>query len=173
MSATRLIAQTFQKEYSGKDAGMRKWYKEKLVSWRAAGAVTRLEKPSNPPRARNVGYKAKRGFTIVRVKIRRGGRRKPRPRSKRRPAAMGVLKYKPQKSLRLMAEERAARHYPNLEVLNSYWVGEDGQHKYFEIIFVDPRLPEIANDPKLNWIATQRRRAHRGLTGAGKKMRNL
>jgi large subunit ribosomal protein L15e len=74
-----------------------------------------------------------------------------------------------------MAEERVARKYPNLEVLNSYWVWEDGKAKYYEVILVDPQRPEIQHDNKINWICEKQhtRRAFRGLTSAGKKGRGL
>lgn len=132
-----------------------------------------VETPTNPPRARALGYKAKTGFVIVRARVRRGGRRKKRHVSKRMPSKQGVLKFKPHKSIQLIAEERAARKFPNLEVLNSYWVGEDGMYKYFEIIFVDPQRPEIQNDNNINWLLTHRRRVHRSLTSAGKKARGI
>jgi large subunit ribosomal protein L15e len=88
---------------------------------------------------------------------------------------MGVKKYKPAKSLKLIAEERAARKFPNLEVLNSYWVGEDGRYKWFEVILVDPHHPVIQSDPKINWICQKQHkgRVFRGLTSAGKKVRGL
>jgi large subunit ribosomal protein L15e len=87
------------------------------------------------------------------------------------PSKEGVTKFKPHKSLQLIAEERVVRSHPNLEVLNSYWVGEDGKYKYFEVIMVDPHHPVIASDSDINWILHQRGRAHRGLTSAGKKSR--
>ena len=52
-----------------------------------------------------------------------------------------------------MAEERAARKYPNLEVLNSYWVWQDGQYKWFEIVMVDPSHPAIKSDKDVGWVA--------------------
>jgi large subunit ribosomal protein L15e len=88
---------------------------------------------------------------------------------------MGVHKFKPAKSLRLIAEERAGRKFPNLEVLNSYWVGEDGRSKWFEIILVDPDHPVIKTDADVSWIAEKQhhRRAFRSLTSAGKRVRSL
>jgi large subunit ribosomal protein L15e len=88
---------------------------------------------------------------------------------------MGVKKFKPAKSIKLIAEERTARDFPNLEVLNSYWVGEDGRHKWFEVIMVDPSHPVIKSDPHINWICQPQnhRRVFRGLTSAGKKVRSL
>ena len=89
--------------------------RQRLIDWRKEHTVTRLERPTRLDRARKLGYKAKQGFVIVRVRVRRGGMRKQRPRAGRRPKRMGVNKFKPGKSLRLIAEERGARKYPNLE----------------------------------------------------------
>lgn len=138
-------------------------------------AIMRVERPSRPERARALGYRAKQGFVIARVRVRKGGRRKQRPSRGRRPKRMGVLKIVPRKSLQLMAEERAARKFPNLEVLNSYHIGSDGKREYFEVIMVDPHHPAIRSDPRINWICrrSHRGRAYRSLTRAGKKMRGL
>ncbi|MBI1973887.1 50S ribosomal protein L15e [Candidatus Micrarchaeota archaeon] len=173
MGAYKYIQETFQKQHSGEDKELFHGYKQKLVQWRKEGAATRVEHPTNPARAHNLGYKAKQGFLVVRARIRRGGRQKLRPVRGRKPSKQGVTKYKPHKSLQLIAEERVARHYPNMEVLNSYWVGEDGQHKFFEVILVDPQHPAIRSDADVSWVLGQRRRVHRGLTSAGKKHRGL
>jgi len=66
---------------------------------------------------------------------------------------MGVVKFTPAKSKQLIAEERTARKYPNLEVLNSYWVWQDGRYKWYEVILVDPNHPAIKSDKDLGWIA--------------------
>ena len=149
--------------------------KERLVKWRRERAVTRIERPTRIDRARALGYKAKQGIIIVRVRVRRGGRRKARPRAGRRPRRMAVHKITPAKSIQRIAEERAARKYPNMEVLNSYWVAEDGRWKWYEVILVDPHHPSIKADKNLNWICNtvHRGRAFRGLTSAGKKGRGL
>lgn len=149
------------------------WHR--LIEWRKQSSIVRIEKPTRLDRARKLGYKAKQGFVIARVRIRRGGLRRPRPKSGRKPKRMGSAKYKPAKSLRLIAEERAARKFPNLEVLNSYWVGEDGRYKWFEIIMVDPAHPVIKTDKNINWICEKvhKGRVFRGLTSAGKKVRGL
>jgi large subunit ribosomal protein L15e len=79
------------------------------------------------------------------------------------------------KNIQRIAEERTAKHYPNLEVLNSYCIGQDGKHKYYEVILVDPHHPVIKSDPKINWICEPQhtRRVNRGLTSAGKHGRGL
>jgi len=149
--------------------------RQRMIEWRKQETVTRVERPLRLDRARKLGYKAKQGFVIARTRVRRGGMRKVRPKSGRRPKRMGVNKFKPAKSLRLIAEERAGRKFPNLEVLNSYWVGEDGRSKWFEVILVDPNSPCIKTDKDINWITEKqhKRRVHRSLTSAGKKIRSL
>ena len=92
---------------------------------------------------------------------------------KRKPSKTGLLRYTTEQSLQSVVEKRVARKYPNLEVLNSYWVGEDGRYKWFEVIMVDTSNPEIKSDKKLNWISSPEhtRRVFRGLTPSGKKSR--
>ena len=149
--------------------------RQRLIEWRREPTVTRIDKPTRLDKARKLGYKAKQGFVMVRVHVRRGGMRKVRPKAGRRPKRMGVKKFKPAKSIRLIGEERAARKFPNLEVLNSYWVGEDGRHKWFEVVMVDPNHPVIKSDKNINWICEKQsyRRVFRSLTSAGKKVRGL
>jgi large subunit ribosomal protein L15e len=149
--------------------------RQRMIVWRRQSVVIRIDKPTRLDKARKLGYKAKQGFVLARARIRRGGLRKPRPRSGRRPKRMGVKKFKPSKSLRLIAEERVARKFPNLQVLNSYWVGEDGVSKWFEIVLVDPQHPSIKADKDINWICQKQHtgRVFRSLTSAGKKVRSL
>jgi large subunit ribosomal protein L15e len=149
--------------------------RQRLIKWRKQSTTVRVEKPTRIDRARELGYKAKQGFVMARVRVRRGGLRKKRPKAGRRQKRMGVKKYKPAKSLRFIAEERAGRKFPNLEVLNSYWVAEDGRSKWFEIILVDPHHPVVKADKEINWICQKQhhRRVFRGLTSAGKKVRGL
>ncbi len=147
----------------------------RMAEWRKAPAAQRIDGPTNLERARSLGYKAKQGVIVVRARVRKGGRRKIRPTRGRRPKRMGVLRIVPRKSIQVIAEERAARKYPNLEVLNSYQIAVDGTRKYFEVIMLDPSHPAILSDPQLSWIAnkSQRGRVHRGLTHAGKKSRGM
>jgi len=149
--------------------------RQRTIEWRQQPTIHRIERPTRLDRARKLGYKAKQGFVVARVRVRRGGLRKIRPKAGRRPKRMGVTKYKPAKSMRLIAEERAARKFPNVEVLNSYWVWEDGRFKWFEVIMVDPSHPVIKSDKDVNWICegAHHGRAFRGLTSAGKGVRGL
>ena len=45
--------------------------------YRQLPGITRLTGPSRPDKARRMGYKAKQGYVIYRVRVRRGGRKKP------------------------------------------------------------------------------------------------
>lgn len=148
---------------------------ERAPQWRRESVIQRIDRPTRLDRARSLGYKAKKGYVVVRTRVRRGGSRKTRFTAGRRPKRMGVKKITPAKSIKRIAEERVAKRYPNLEVLNSYWVWEDGKFKFFEVILVDPNSPSIKNDKSINWICEKqhRSRALRGLTSAGKKGRGL
>lgn len=158
-----------------KESYVRELLRSRMIKWRREPSVTRIERPTRLDRARNLGYQAKQGYVVVRVRVRRGGRKRPRWKGGRKPSKMGMVRYSPKKSLQWIAEERAARKFPNLEVLNSYWVGEDGMYKWFEVIMVDPHHPVIKSDPKIAWIAgkAHKGRVFRGLTSAGKKSRGL
>ena len=148
---------------------------ERLQVWRREGSIVRVRRPTRIDRARALGYKAKQGIIVVRAKVRRGGRRNQRYVRGRRTHNMGKNKITGGKSIQRIAEERASRKYPNMEVLNSYWVGEDGKVKWYEVILVDPSHPVIQSDNNLNWIcnSSQKRRVFRGKTSAGVKGRGM
>jgi large subunit ribosomal protein L15e len=150
-------------------------HKRRLMRWRRKPAVHRVEHPTRLDRARELGYKAKQGFVVVRSRIRRGGLRKSRFTAGRRPKRHGVRRITPGKNLQRIAEERAARKHPNLEVLNSYWVGQDGRHKFYEVIFLDPHHPAVQNDDDVSWVTdpSHKNRVERGKTSAGQKGRGL
>jgi len=147
----------------------------RMIEWRKQSTFIRIEHPTRLDRARSLGYKAKQGYVVVRARVRRGGLRKPAIRAGRRPKRRGISKITMSKSIQRIAEERTSKHYPNLEVLNSYWVAEDGKHKYYEVILVDPHHSVIKADPKINWICESQhtRRVERGLTSAGMRGRAM
>jgi large subunit ribosomal protein L15e len=148
---------------------------QRLVQWRQEDNFLRVDKPLRPDRARSLGYKAKQGYIVVRARVRRGGLRKPSFKGGRKPSARGIVKITAGKSIQRIAEERTAKRFPNMEVLNSYWIGKDGKHYFYEVILVDPVHPAVMNDPKINWItnATNTRRVLRGKTSAGQRGRGL
>ncbi|MGB0628405.1 MAG: 50S ribosomal protein L15e [Candidatus Thalassarchaeaceae archaeon] len=150
--------------------------RERMAGWRREGVFQRIHRPTRIDAARRVGYKAKQGIVMVRTRVRRGGLRKSKVHMKRKPSNAGIKKITMAKSIQRIAEERVSRRYPNLEVLNSYWVGEDGKNKFYEVIMVDPHHPAIKADKQLGWISSgssHSGRAFRGKTSAGKKGRGL
>ena len=148
----------------------RKW----LIQLRKEPTLIRVEHPTRLDRAHALGFRAKEGIFVVRCRVVRGGRKRPKPRHGRKPSAYGRF-VTARKSTQVMAEEYTQRRYPNCEVLNSYWVGQDGAYKWFEVIMVDKNHPAIRADRKLNWIAkpAHRGRVFRGLTAAGRESRGL
>ncbi len=156
-------------------SGVKELQWERMQVWRREGSVVKLHRPTRIDRARSLGYKAKQGVTVVRVSVRRGGRRASRYVRGRRTARMGVNTKTAGKSIQRIAEERASRKHPNMEVLNSYWVGQDGKQKWYEVILVDPNHPSVKSDSSLNWLAggSHRGRAERGKTSAGLKGRGM
>ena len=152
------LQETFQQEYKARAPE----YRKRVSAWRKAPAVERAERPTNLARARSLGYKAKQGIIIVRVRISKGQRKRRKPDLGRKPTKSGRF-FSPGKSHQSKAEQRAARKYKSLEVLNSYFVGEDGDRLYFEVILADPVRVKVFG----------RGRAFRGLTSSGKKARGL
>ncbi len=166
MGAYKYIRETLQQEYKERSPE----YRARLIKWRKEGSIVRVERPTNLARARSLGWKPKKGVFIVRVRIGKGLRKRKKPRGGRK--ARHAYLYTQQKlSLQAIAEQRAARKHRNAEVINSYWVGEDGQYKYFEVILADRKSPDLGE--YLKKIVSRVGRAFRGLTSAGRKARGL
>ncbi|KAI8464396.1 MAG: 60S ribosomal protein L15-like protein [Monoraphidium minutum] len=145
--------------------------------FRQLPGIVRLNRPSRPDKARRMGFKAKQGYAVYRVRVRRGGRKRPVSKGivYGKPVNQGITQLKARRNLRNVAEERVGRRCGGLRVLNSYWVNEDSAYKYFEVIMVDPHHNAIRNDARINWICNpvHKHRELRGLTSAGKKYRGL
>ncbi|OLY79471.1 60S ribosomal protein L15 [Smittium mucronatum] len=148
-----------------------------LLNFRQMKVVHRAPRPSRPDKARRLGYKAKQGYVIYRIRVRRGGRKRPAKKGAvfGKPVNQGINEIKYQRSLRATAEERVGRRCKNLRVLNSYWINEDSTYKYYEVILVDPNHKAIRRDPRINWIcnAVHKRREARALTSTGRKSRGI
>ena len=148
--------------------------RERMIEWRKCGAITKVEKPLRIDRARSLGYKAKKGVTVVRIKIKRGGHKKSRPNKARRTKRLHI-----RKNLRMnyqeIAETRVARKYVNMEILGSYWIGKDGMNYFYEVICIDPSKAEIKSDKEMKFMTKpgHKNRPLRGLTSAAKKSRGL
>lgn len=147
-----IIQENFQESYKERSEE----YRKRLAEWRDLPAIVRLEKPSNPARARSLGYRAKQGVFVVRVRIAKGNRVRRNPKAGRKPG--NYFRYiSPGLSLKKIAEQRANRKHRNAEVIGSYWVGEDGEYKYFEVILADRAI----RDPYLSKIVKRRGRVYR------------
>jgi len=123
--------------------------RDRVVQWRKQNAVTRIDKPSRIQRARRLGYKAKQGIIVIRMRVGTGGMRRKRPRSGRRPKHLGVTRIKADVSMKQVAENRVLERHPNMKLLGSYFVYKDGMHYWFEVILADPSHPSIAKDKEL------------------------
>ena len=123
--------------------------RQRAVIWRNENAITRVEKPSRIARARRLGYKAKQGIIVIRMRVGTGGMRKQRPRGGRRPKHLGVTKIKADVSMKQVAERRVLERYPNMKLLGSYFLYKDGMHYWFEVVLADPSHPRIAKDKEI------------------------
>ena len=159
-----------QKLWKNHDGELINLNRERLIEWRQGNSVVRVEHPTRIDKARRLGYKAKQGYLVVRVKLLRGGHMRPRissgrkSKNTRRKLVLG-------RNYQWIAEQRVNKKYPNCEVVNSYFLAKDGKHYFFEVILIDRELgkkyPEIAG------LAEQRGRVYRGLTSAARKSRGL
>ncbi|KAG1757545.1 ribosomal protein L15e [Suillus lakei] len=168
MGAYKYISELYRKKQSDV---LRFLLRVRCWEYRQLKVIHRASRPSRPDKARRLGYKAKQGYVIYRIRVRRGNRKKPVPKgaTNGKPVRQGVNHLKPQRGLRSTAEERVGRRCGNLRVLNSYWVNQDGVYKYFEVILVDPNHKAIRRDPRINWIT----KPPAGLTSVGKQNRGL
>lgn len=147
--------------------------RERMIEWRKGPTIVKVEKPLRLDRARALGYKAKKGVSLVRVRIGRGGRRKPRPRKGRRSKRMTVRKVL-KMNYKEVAEQRVARKHRNMEIVGSYVIGRDGVNYFYEVILADRARKEIQKDKQLGpLVRSARGKAFRGLTSSGKKARGL
>ncbi|MBS1266627.1 MAG: 50S ribosomal protein L15e [Candidatus Woesearchaeota archaeon] len=150
------------------------FWKKRLIKWRKEPVTVRIKRPTRLDKARSLGYRAKQGFVVVRQRINRGGKMRPQIRAGRR-SKTSRRRFVLGKNYQQIAEERANKKFKNCEVLNSYEVGKDGRHYWFEIILVDRSHARIRSDKTIQWITSRKhkRRAYRGLTSAARKSRGL
>ncbi|ESR44737.1 hypothetical protein CICLE_v10002413mg [Citrus x clementina] len=146
MGAYKYVSELWRKKQSDV---MRFLQRVRCWEYRQHPSIVRVTRPTRPDKARRLGYKAKQGYVVYRVRVRRGGRKRPVPKGivYGKPTNQGVTQLKFQRSKRSVAEERAGRKLGGLKVLNSYWINEDSTYKYFEVILVDAAHNAIRNDP--------------------------
>uniref|UniRef100_A0A8C2M1D9 Ribosomal protein L15 n=1 Tax=Cricetulus griseus TaxID=10029 RepID=A0A8C2M1D9_CRIGR len=108
--------------------------------YRRLSVLHRALSHTGPDKVQRLGYKAKQGYVIYRIRVCRGGRKCPVPKGAThgKPVHHGVNQLKFARSLQSVAEERVGCHCGALRVLNSYWNGEDSTYKCFEVILIDP-----------------------------------
>jgi len=146
--------------------------KARLLKWRREPVTVRIKRATRIDRARSLGYKAKQGYIIIRQRVKKGNNKGPKKVKGRRPRNQSNRKVLDM-NFRLIAEQKAERAYVNCSALNSYFVGEDGDSIWHEVILIDRTHPQILADPNINWIADKKNRAARGLTSAARKSRGL
>ena len=74
--------------------------------YRQLNAVHRATRPTRPDKARRLGYKAKQGYVVYRVRVRRGGRKRKVHKGHQlgKPTNIGINQLKFQRSLQSVAE---------------------------------------------------------------------
>ncbi|XP_068944585.1 large ribosomal subunit protein eL15 isoform X1 [Petaurus breviceps papuanus] len=124
MGAYKYIQELWRKKQSDV---MRFLLRVRCWQYRQLSALHRAPRPTRPDKARRLGYKAKQGYVIYRIRVRRGGRKRPVPKGATygKPVHHGVNQLKFARSLQSVAEERAGRHCGALRVLNSYWLSDE------------------------------------------------
>jgi len=174
MGAYKYLAEMWRKKQS--DA-MRFLLRVRCWEYRQMPAIVRVQHASRPDKARRLGFKQKPGYTVFRVRVRRGSRKAMRPKGQvyGKPKNQGINKRKAVRNHQSFAEERLGRRFGNLRVLNSFWAAQDARFKWYEVIMVDPFHKCIRDDPRINWICRNRNkhREMRGLTSAGRKHRGF
>uniref|UniRef100_A0A8C8T2M8 Ribosomal protein L15 n=1 Tax=Peromyscus maniculatus bairdii TaxID=230844 RepID=A0A8C8T2M8_PERMB len=122
--------------------------------YRQLSALHRAPRPTWCDKERRLGYKAKQGCVIYRIRVRGGGRKRPVPKSATygKPVRHGVNQLKFARSLQSVAEERTGRQYST--------------YKFFEAILIDPFHKAIRRNPDTQWITkpVHKHREMRGLT---------
>jgi large subunit ribosomal protein L15e len=138
----RHISQTYQRELKESAPEL----KHRIIAWRRGPRVVRVQRPTRLDRARSIGYKAKQGVVVARVRLSRGGMRMKRPVAGRRPKHLGTVKIKGNLSEADVARQRARRRFPNMHILGSYPLARDGRFSWFEVVMVDTSHPAIQSD---------------------------
>lgn len=180
MGANKYIKEAFQNEWKGvtdENYDYALIMRRRGIEFRnEERAVVKVDYPTNLPNARSVGYKAKQGIFVVRVRVRKGTGIRQRPKNKRRPKRQGKAKLSRRVSTQGMAEIKASKYFENAEALGSYKIAEDGKWHYYEVVMADRNASAVLADKNLKWLSEGHKgRAERGKTFAGRvnKLTNL
>lgn len=103
MGAYRYIQELYRKKQSDV---LRYLLRIRVWQYRQLTKLVRTPRPSRPDKARRLGYKAKQGFVIYRIRVRRGGRKRPVPKgcTYGKPKSHGINELKPYRCLQSVAE---------------------------------------------------------------------
>ncbi|OWJ99134.1 hypothetical protein Celaphus_00010170 [Cervus elaphus hippelaphus] len=143
MGAYKYIQELWRKKQSDV---MRFLLQVRCWQYRQLSALHRAPRPTRPDKARRLGYRAKQGYVIYRVRVRRGGRKHPVPKGATygKPVHHGVNQLKFARSLQ-------------------------------SVILIDPFHKAIRRNPDTQWITkpVHKHREMWGLTSAGRKSPGL
>ena len=103
MGAYKYLQELYRKKQSDL---LRFLLRVRCWQYRQLSAIHRAPRSTRPDKARRLGYKAKQGYVIYRVRVRRGGRKRPvrKGATMGKPTNQGVTQLKFQRSLRSVAE---------------------------------------------------------------------
>ncbi|MGC8516725.1 MAG: 50S ribosomal protein L15e [Candidatus Acidifodinimicrobium sp.] len=134
MGAFKFIKENERRVYTDNDRR-----RELLMELSGAPAFYRVEKPTRLAKAKSLGYRAKQGYIIVRARVGKGGSRRPRPNHARKPSKAGVS-FNFDVSSKKIAEGRVNRIFSNMDILGSYFLVDNGQYKWYEVILKDKKI---------------------------------
>lgn len=103
MGAYRYVQELYRKKQS---EVMRYLLRIRVWQYRQLTKLHRCPRSSRPDKARRLGYRAKQGYVIYRIRIRRGGRKRPVPKgcTYGKPKSHGINELKPYRKLQNIAE---------------------------------------------------------------------
>lgn len=103
MGAYRYMQELYRKKQSDV---MRYLLRIRVWQYRQLTKLHRSPRPTRPDKARRLGYRAKQGYVIYRIRVRRGGRKRPVPKgcTYGKPKSHGVNELKPYRGLQSIAE---------------------------------------------------------------------
>lgn len=103
MGAYRYMQELYRKKQSDV---LRYLLRIRVWQYRQLTKMVRTPRPSRPDKARRLGFRAKQGYVIYRIRVRRGGRKRPVPKgcTYGKPKSHGVNELKPTRRLQSVAE---------------------------------------------------------------------
>ena len=117
MGAYKYLQELYRKKQSDL---LRFLLRVRCWQYRQLSAIHRASRPTRPDKARRLGYKAKQGYVVYRVRVRRGGRKRPVPKGATmgKPTNQGVTQLKFQRSHRSVAEVSSLYNFPGIRSSN-------------------------------------------------------